>query len=137
MKEYLCPECGCNYWQAIARETRKLHYPSQPALGPQGRETWAIETWERRICTACGHKYEANTETRAVTKAEYEASFRKEKKLPVIFQRIRCTHCASDDVYVTRTGDKVTSGFRTRYHKCRACDATFTSLEPVSADNPA
>ena len=95
-----CPECGCEDSQVIARGSR-----------------WGKPT-ERRLCNNCGRTFTADVKANGEKMAADSAGAE-----PIIYQIIKCPRCGSEDTYIAHTCRPV------RYHKCRACDATFKSVE--------
>lgn len=129
-----CPECGCNYSQLASERTIKKHHTADPAAGHAGRERFELESWQNLICSACGKRFETLAgPPRELTRTEWERVGEIERPAPIVIARVRCTRCTCDECPVTKTAEpKNGERFITRYHKCRQCGYTFSTLAPFA-----
>lgn len=102
-----CPECGCNDTEAVSNYQR------------------FEQSQEVRVCGACSHEF-----TRMVPENEREdesgnsAAVAPRSKIVVpYYPPPPCPTCGSKDVKIT------SSPLPTRWHRCRECGQTFSSIE--------
>lgn len=110
-----CPRCGC-------RDTEVLQAPRPDA--------WFARAGRAR-CRHCGRSFIVTADADAAIPAgpEPEPSAPIESDDPpredgvVRYVLVRCPECGSSDTAITRTSRPI------RYHKCRACNHAFKSVE--------
>ena len=126
-----CPRCGCQDSAIIRR----------PA---DGESKWFQRQHGRAQCRNCGLRFQIASidEPKIISPPIHAAMPDIEHHEPIIdserangviyYQQILCPECGSKNTKVARKmPDK--EGIPTiRYHKCRACEASFKSVERVS-----
>jgi len=117
-----CPRCGCT-------DTMVLKLPSQESWYGSGRAK----------CGFCGRGFhftvDLPTDTQAVpveTQQSPPHSTRDSGRERVYFRPVRCPECGSKETKVARKMPTKEGIPTIRYHKCKACNHSFKSVEEVS-----
>lgn len=54
----------------------------------------------------------------------------------IVYKKIECPRCGSDNVLVYHTETETKLKLRIRRHKCQDCQNTFKSIETLKIDSP-